>query len=181
MLHPLVGCTILVPDQDRTVAGLVLKGNQDRVNLVLEQNQDRSLLPVVVPVLQDRMLVVAVPTLRCLVLIPNWTPFCLDPVPHQRQWLTCPFPGTVCTYIYVYTVRVKKTFHTAAFNHHRYCMVQPLFDRCVTVARPSLNRSISAVGLVQMRYAPLHNYHVTVCRCSSVAYTRYRSIGTHIL
>ena len=30
-------------------------------------------------------------------------------------------------------------------------------------------RSISAVGLVQMRYAPLHNYRVTVRRCS--AYT----------
>ena len=56
----------------------------------------------------------------------------------------------------------KKTFHTTAFNHRRYCMVQPLFDRCVNVARPSLNRSISAVGLVQTRYAPLHNYRVYV-------------------
>ena len=41
------------------------------------------------------------------------------------------------------------------------------------------NHSISAVGLVQTRYAPLHNYHVTVCRRSGVTYTRYRSIGTH--
>ena len=48
------------------------------------------------------------------------------------------------------------------------------------MARPPLNRSISAVGLVQMWYVPLHNYHVTVCRHSGVTYTQYRSIGTHI-
>ena len=59
--------------------------------------------------------------------------------------------------------------------------VQPLFDRSVTVARPSLNWSISVVGLVQTQYAPPHKYRVTVCRCSGVAYTRYCSFGTHIL
>ena len=46
------------------------------------------------------------------------------------------------------------------------------------MARPSLNRSISAVSLVQTRYAPLHNYHVTVCRRSGVTCTRYCNIGT---
>ena len=106
-------------------------------------------------------------------------------------WIKENAPGMcVCMYVHVFMficmythVRYasKKTFHTAEFNHRRYCMVQPLFDRCFTVARPSLNRSISAVGLVQTQYAPLHNYRVTVCRCSGVAYTWHRSIGTHTL
>ena len=30
------------------------------------------------------------------------------------------------TYMYVYAVRVKKTFHTTLFNHRRYCVVQTI-------------------------------------------------------
>ena len=37
-----------------------------------------------------------------------------------------------------YSTRQKKPFHTAVFNHRRYCVVQtvarPLHDRCATVA-----------------------------------------------
>ena len=68
----------------------------------------------------------------------------------------------------VHKVCIKKTqpFRATAFNHCRYCMVQPLFDCYVTEARPSLNRSISAVSLVQRRYAlPHNNYRVYTGNC----------------